>query len=281
MSNYIDCTLNFLRSRKDNSDSFISLRDVQASIATTQRKTLTLSMFKQILFLCPDLYDHKWQMMPMVSQREPVLTICFKINQSSVSKFFLNQEDISARQTILKGAIVEHTAQIHKQFLQGLEQTEMIDDIFYDPIKIQMWHHKFDPHSNPMITDIPQGSLSAQPQYLVTHRSTSVKDFLKTSNMKQTLIQDALRQVSENKKEEPTRTESEISKLEEMSAKYGISISTLKLVQKKKQAQDQSNNMTQDLIESQSKSSNVMQMHKLLDNLHHQFIMKQKQVLPW
>lgn len=81
--------------------------------------------------------------------------------------------------------------------------------------------------------------------------------------------------------EEPTRTASEISKLQEMSAKYGISVETLRLIQKKKVAEDKSMNITKDIIASQTTSSKINQLHKLIDNLHHQFIMKQKQVLPY
>jgi len=85
-------------------------------------------------------------------------------------------------------AILQHTDKIHKEFLLNLEKTELVDDQFYDPVKIQMWHHKFDPHRNPLMTEIPHGILNSQPQNLVTHKSTSVVDFLKTANMKQTLI---------------------------------------------------------------------------------------------
>lgn len=46
MSNFIDVSLNFLRSRKENGEPFIPFRDVQKSISITQKKTLTLKMFK-------------------------------------------------------------------------------------------------------------------------------------------------------------------------------------------------------------------------------------------
>ena len=94
MANHIDCTLNFLKSRKEKPDPFILFRDVQNSVATTSRKTLTFNQFRQILHLVPDLYDHKWAVMPVVSQKEPVLTICFKTENDLP---FLNHEELRRR----------------------------------------------------------------------------------------------------------------------------------------------------------------------------------------
>lgn len=120
----------------------------------------------------------------------------------------------------------------------------MIDDIFFDPIKNQMWHHKFDPHSQ--VQTLPEATLKPQPQSLMTHRSQSVKDFLNQTNVKQSLIREALQRVSD--KEDECKAKEEISKLEEMQAKYGISTQTLKLIQKKQQAQTKSMDVTRELI---------------------------------
>jgi hypothetical protein len=121
MGRLIDCTLNFLKTRKDKSENYIMFRDIQQSIASSQAKTLTLNMFKQILFLCPDLYEHKWQIKTLVSQKEPVLVICFKSDPPQ--KSFLNQEEINRRQDLVRKSIINHTTEIHKSFLDELSKT--------------------------------------------------------------------------------------------------------------------------------------------------------------
>lgn len=267
MVSFIDTTINFLKTRKGAGIGFIPFREIQNSVAITQHKTLTLQAFRQILFLAPDLYDHKWQNIPSISQSEPVLMIAFDADSS---KQFLNHSEISARQDLIRNSVIEHTALIHKEFLQKLQDSEMIDDIFFDPIKIQMWHHKFDPHA--MVESIPEAVLKQQPQSLMAHRSQSVKDFLNQTKVKQTLIREALQRVSD--KEDEYKANEEISKLEEMKAKYGISTQTLKLIQKKQQAQTKSMDVTREFIGQQSQQAKIDQLNMVLVNISHHFMMQ-------
>ena len=72
----------------------------------------------------------------------------------------LTKKELDDRQKIISNAIISHTAEIHFKFIQKLSETEIVDPLFNDPISAQMWHAKFEPHSNPMITDIPLAPLS-------------------------------------------------------------------------------------------------------------------------
>jgi hypothetical protein len=65
-----------------------------------------------------------------------------------------------------------------------------------------------------------------------------------------------------------------------MSAKYGISMQTLKLIQKKKAATDVSANITQQLADSSSPTATIPMLCSLFCALHHQFQMASKTALP-
>jgi DNA-binding Xre family transcriptional regulator len=60
--------------------------------------------------------------------------------------------------------------------------------------------------------------------------------------------------------ENENRAASEISKMQEISAKYGISTNTLKLINKKKQAQDVALDTTQQIISKESYTSRIVQL---------------------
>lgn len=92
----------------------------------------------------------------------------------------LNKNEQDSRQKSMTDAIISHTANIHFKFIQKLSETEIVDPLFNDPISAQMWHTKFEPHSNPLIKDIPLAPLSAQPSHTVNHRSGSIRDFVQT-----------------------------------------------------------------------------------------------------
>jgi len=60
-----------------------------------------------------------------------------------------------------------------------------------------MWHHKFDPHTNPLVGDIPAAELSAQPAKLISHKASPINDFLQKSfSNNQSITQRALRESS-------------------------------------------------------------------------------------
>jgi hypothetical protein len=132
--------------------------------------------------------------------------ISFKCLHTGALKQFLNRDDLNGRLALLNKRVIEHTCAIHEEFLKDLETREYVDHIFFSPQKVQMWHHKFDPHS---LSDIPMAKLHEQPSHLVSHRSQSVQDFLKKTNYKQTLIQQALTKVQDQEDEQRTSTENE------------------------------------------------------------------------
>ena len=68
------------------------------------------------------------------------------------------------------------------------------------------------------------------------HGSSSVQDFISKNCTKQSVIQQAITKSAEE--DNAARNSDEISKLEGMSKKYGISMNTLKLIQNKKLAGD-------------------------------------------
>ena len=109
-----------------------------------------------------------------------------------------------------------------------------------------MWHHKFNPHENPLITSIPKASLKEQQKHLVKHGSSSVQDYLNKTCTKQSMIQQAITKSAEE--DNAARNSEEISKLEGMSKKYGISMKTLQLIQNKKLAGDKSEAVRQEQV---------------------------------
>ena len=113
------------------------------------------------------------------------------------------------------------------------------------------------------------------PTHLTSHRSQSVHDFLSKTNYKQTLIQQALQKSTADK--EPSQ---QPSKLREMSQKYGISLQTLQLIQKKKEATDVSMNITRQNADASSTASKLAALQSLVCSLHHQFMMAGKKALP-
>jgi hypothetical protein len=130
---------------------------------------------------------------PSISQTEPQLCIKFQGAQT------LNKNEQDSRQKSMTDAIISHTANIHFKFIQKLSETEIVDPLFNDPISAQMWHTKFEPHSNPLIKDIPLAPLSAQPSHTVNHRSGSIRDFVQTLNAPSSdnIIKRAIREASQ------------------------------------------------------------------------------------
>jgi hypothetical protein len=75
-------------------------------------------------------------------------------------------------------------------------------ELDFDPIKEQMWHHRFDPHS---VDQVPMADLKQEGTRNTHQRSESVKDFLNKSNIQQRLVQQALeKSIIINKEEEKT-----------------------------------------------------------------------------
>jgi hypothetical protein len=106
MQGFLDSTLNFLGTRHPD---WIPLKELQHSIAITQGKGFTLVMLRQILNLCPDFYEVKWQ---EVKYTDP--TICVRF-VSGVK--ILNFSDQQARQKELEKKILENTIKVHGDFL--------------------------------------------------------------------------------------------------------------------------------------------------------------------
>jgi hypothetical protein len=95
-------------------------------------------------------------MITSISQNEPQLCV-----KNRGAQMIINKQEQDNRQKLFTEAIISHTGKIHFKFIQKLSETEIVDPIFNDPIGIQMWHSKFEPHSNPLITDIPMAALDA------------------------------------------------------------------------------------------------------------------------
>ena len=99
---------------------------------------------------------------------------------------------------MLREAILIHTAEIHFKFIQTLSESEMVDPMFNDPISHKMWHPKFEPLNDSMISDLPFAALSAQPNHQVQHRSNSIKNFVSTLNpSSKSIVKRAIREASQ------------------------------------------------------------------------------------
>lgn len=164
---------------------------MQQTISISHKKNFTIDIFRQILFVAPDLYDHQWK---QGSSVEPQLAIQFK---SGAKNGFVNKEELNRRSEFLLKKLLEHTEKFHTQFLEKLQETEEVPAKFFSPQKTQMWHHKFNPHENPLVTAIPKGSLKEQQKHLVKHGSSSVQDYLNKNCTKQSMIQQAITKSTE------------------------------------------------------------------------------------
>lgn len=101
-------------------------------------------------------------------------------------------------------------------------------DLIANPLKYQMWHHSFNPHTQ--IPVVLEASLKPSPAML---RSSNVTDFLATNSIP-ALVQTALAQ-QEPKEEErivDDQTRAEDEKLKALANSTGLSIETLRMIKK-------------------------------------------------
>jgi len=100
---------------------------------------------------------------------------------------------------------------------------------------------------------------------LNSHKSTSVQDFLSNNNQKRTLISDALTHVARNSSNSPSKKKDSESKqkLTALSAKTGLSESTLRLIQKKQEAGREALNQSNASISIDTYQKRKLEFQKL------------------
>jgi hypothetical protein len=122
----------------------VNIKDVQKSIAGSVGKSLSVKMFRQILSIVPGFYQHAWVWNTRLSVTQPQLMVDLdNAFDLSTSKDILRNQDLSKRQAFIENEILKITKAAHDEFLDELEKTEDINDMFRDPFSCQMWHFKF------------------------------------------------------------------------------------------------------------------------------------------
>ena len=90
----------------------------------------------------------------------------------------LTYEDMARRANFFQQQIIAFTKDAHDAFLEELEKMEVVADIFRDPVGCQMWHHKFLPHENVLIKEVPVAQLPPYPAHMISHNTQSIKNFM-------------------------------------------------------------------------------------------------------
>jgi len=52
------------------------------------------------------------------------------------------------RENLLESRFIDKTITSYDQFINKLKETEVVLPLYLEPKKYQMWHSKFDPHSD-------------------------------------------------------------------------------------------------------------------------------------
>lgn len=75
VASYIDESLSFLQQcRKTGPGAIVTFKEVKESVEKSHAKTINENHFRQILTLCPELYNHSWE---KVGSSIPQLAIDF------------------------------------------------------------------------------------------------------------------------------------------------------------------------------------------------------------
>lgn len=59
-----DCLSFLIQCRKSNLGAVVTFSELKQSVEKTHAKTVTLSHFRQLLTLCPELYEHQHEKVP-------------------------------------------------------------------------------------------------------------------------------------------------------------------------------------------------------------------------
>ena len=121
---------------------------MKQSIEKTHGKTVTVSHFKQLLTLCPYLYEHSWER--VAGQSGPQLTIEFGTMGQPCPPFsavFFERRKEEIRTKVIEICLLAYKEFVKKNFpnVESLNKVQV--EILTDPIKCKMWHSSFDPHS--------------------------------------------------------------------------------------------------------------------------------------
>ena len=117
-----------------------------------------------------------------------------------------------------------------------LDKSDVITDpceaeLIADPLKYQMWHHTFDPHTE--VPRVKPAQLTSPPQI---SKSVNMNEFInKAGGSTTSIVKGALEETKNQAKQDSNQEESAEDKetrlkLEAMSKETGISIETLKVI---------------------------------------------------
>ena len=99
-------------------------------------------------------------------------------------KGWLGNELLLLRTRILRGRLLSRALEAHSRF------TRQLGDDSFDPIELQTWHHNFRVHE---LEVIPTATLKDKP---LLERQSTVTDFLRKNDIKQQLLDAAMKSVS-------------------------------------------------------------------------------------
>ena len=145
LSKFLDESLNFLkRCRHRDDKENILFTEVKTSVEKSFHRTITIENFRQLLSVVPDFYSHSWEKGNRVRQAQ--LAINFESDCPKVKTF----DYFNNRQDVLKQRMTDLCISDYRKAMKSMPVrllTEEESDLIANPLKYQMWHHSFDPHT--------------------------------------------------------------------------------------------------------------------------------------
>jgi hypothetical protein len=191
--------------------------DIQQSIESTYKHKFDFKTFAQILYVTPHLFIYKWQKMNLESEdfslivdipkdhhkrlrgenlNNHIITINNQDEEINFTKLqtenydpameSLTTAELEERKKVFKNALIAITNHYHGKFLESLDFARD-----FDPIKLKTWHHGFDLEN---VTPVPIFEILEKP----TIKITSIKEFLETNDIKNSLIKRAIEGINSN-----------------------------------------------------------------------------------
>jgi len=195
--------------------------EIQHSIESTYKHKFDLRTFLQILYVTPHLFIYKWQKMNLESDDFDLIidipkdhlkrlrgeNIGNNINHPNTKEEQINltklqtenydpenesltTAELEERKKVFKNILIEITNNHHIKFLESMDFPKD-----FDPIKLKTWHHDFDLEKAPQV---PIFEILEKP----TIKITSIKEFLETNDIKNSLIKRAIEGINNNISEE-------------------------------------------------------------------------------
>ncbi len=261
--------------------------DIKTTIETTYKQKFEFKTFAQILYVVPHFFIYKWE---KVSLTKDEFFLIVDIPKDHPKRLYENYEQnfnfikhqtenyegtletlslsqLEERRKVFKNLLLEIVNEHHKKFLEEINFPKE-----FDPFKMKTWHHRFNLDNIP---SIPIFEILEKP----TIHITNIQDFLRDTDIKNSLVKRAMEGLSQNNTETYSNTlfsEEESTSNENSNLSKILSNSFLQ----KMKAKEEAVNLSKDIIEYSTQKNRIKTRVKefkiLVDKIHTLFIMQKK-----